>query len=585
MKTNPWITALLVALIGCWAPLASATPTAQGGGPRITAQLSTGVVKFGASVNCIVQVEGAQKAEITAVPEVDGLRVERVSGPSLNESFSFINGRNAFSRTITFAVTLRPTRVGEYSIPPLRLDVDGREMSTRELSLSVVEDLDGQELGHLEFVDVPQVVFEGQPFTIRMNFGWDKQLDAMVNHANLILPWWNELPGTLEVESDATRLGSRAVEISLNSRARVRALEIGDVKIEGKPFRMLSLSRSFVATRSGQLDISQSWLEFGRVTRRAFSESRETYHTGAPAFTIRVEPLPEEGRPFDYSGGVGKFEAKAEVSRRDVDVGDSIKLTVDWTGAANLEFFELPDPSRIEAFDGFRVYGRSGEHFYGDRRRVVYDLAPLSTEVTEVPPLPLSVFDPELREYRTVATQAIPLRVRAVEGAVSLDEPEGEASGMDHFHDIQSAPEPSTRGRGVPGELLLGSWLGVPALWLGLRTVVRRRGAPDAPAARRRRAARRRLRRDLGRARTASAQAGALNAFLAARTGEEPEAWEGRDVGGWFTERGRERDDALGVELDALARELDRRRWAGDDAPLESSRLTELAARWIEEGL
>ncbi|HIG12463.1 MAG: BatD family protein [bacterium] len=553
--------------------------------PRVTAQLSSGVVKLGATVTCTVQVEGARNASLGSVPPIDKIRLERASGPSINESLQFINGRQSYSRTITFAVTLRPLHAGEFVIPPIALEVDGRQVFTRELSLRVVEDLNGQELGRLSFLDVPERIFEGQPFTIRMNFGWDTQLDSMVNTANLILPWWNELPGTLEVESPAHSLGGRFVEINVNSRVRVRALELGLRTMDGKPFRMLSLSRTFVATRSGVLGISQSWLEFGRVTRRAFSESRETYHSGAAAFSILVEPLPEEGRPFDFSGGVGQFEVKAEVSRRDVDVADSIKLTVDWTGDANLEFFVLPDPSRMEAFKGFRVYGKSGDHFYGDRRRVIYDLAPLSAEVYEVPPLSLSVFDPVRAEYVRVETERIPLRVRALVGEQGLAELEGSGEALFFSHDIQTRAEPNGEAGGVSRVLLLASWVSLPALWLVARRVVRKRGDPNAPAARRRRGARRALIRALRETDSATAQAGAWHKFLAARSGEDPEAWEGRDGLAWCAAREEPPAPELGRELMAIENGLDESRWAGDDAPVDPGPLKAFADRWQKEGL
>ena len=44
------------------------------------------------------------------------------------------------------------------------------------------------------------------------------------------------------------------------------------------------------------------------------------------------------------------LEAARRVDRRDVDEGDPIALTVSWFGDANLEFFEPPDLSRLDAF-------------------------------------------------------------------------------------------------------------------------------------------------------------------------------------------------------------------------------------------
>lgn len=571
-NTNVWILVLGFALT-----LFAAPARAQSSGPKVTAQLATGVVKLGGVVSCVVQVEGAKQASLDDVPVVEGLRRERISGPSINEVMRSVGGRRTYSRTLSWVVTFRPERVGDFVLPPMSLAVDGKPMQTRELSLSVVEDMTGADLGYLEFLDIPERVYEGQPFSVRMQFGWDVQIDSMVNVANLILPWWNELPGTLEVESDVQGPGARLIEVQVNGRARVRATDLGQRDVREKPFRILEISRSFVATRSGQLDFPQSWLEFGQVRRRAFSEQKETYHVGVPAFAIEVRTLPEENRPPEFSGGVGRFAAQGDVNRRDIDLGESLKLTVDWTGEANLEFFELPNPSRLEAFEEFRVYGSTNERFYGDRRRVIYDLAPKNADVFEVPPLPLVVFDPELGEYTTISTAPIPIRVRAIEGVTELSE-EGAGGGPAPVaRDIQSAEDVDGEVQGPAGGVVGAAWIGLPLLWLAGRTTARRRGRPDAPAARRRRAARRRLARELRAASDATAQARAWNEYLGARTGEPAEAWEGRDPRAWNEEREVDLDPALVDELTEIAAALDARRWAGDGQKLDDSRLARTA--------
>jgi len=584
MKHSIRLFALAVAcLVGfAWPSSAGAAP--QRGEPKVTAQLATGVVKFGGDLRCVVQVEDAKHARIVDIPEVEGLRLERTSSPSINSATSVVNGRIRSRRTVSWVLTFRPERQGEFLIPPMMLEVDGKTAFTRELTLSVVEDLTGEEFGYLEFLERPERVYEGQPFTLRLHLGWDRKLDARVNYANLILPWWNELPGTLEVDSGAPGVGAPTVDLQVNNRMRVRAIDLGEMEVRDTPFRVLELRRSYVATRSGRLEFPQSWLEFGQVRNRVFSQQKETYHVGVPAFSLEVRTLPEAGRPPEFSGGVGRFEVQADVNRRDLDLGESLKLTVDWTGEANLEFFELPNPGRLEAFDEFRVYGTTNERFYGDRRRVVYDMAPKDADVFEVPSLPLVVFDPESERYETVVTDPIPIRVRALEGTTELDA-EGEEGAGYAPRDIQTRPETAADGSELGTGVLVSGWLGLPLLWLVGRGLVRRRGDPDAPAARRRRAARRRLARDLRGARSAGEQASALYAFLAARSEEEPEAWEGRNVRAWLRERERELPEESLAELLAVEEELDRRRWAGDDAALEDSRLVALGDALTRGGL
>ena len=45
------------------------------------------------------------------------------------------------------------------------------------------------------------------------------------------------------------------------------------------------------------------------------------------------------------------------------------------------------------------------------------DLAPVDPSVSQIPPLPLRVFDPDQGRYVTVTTEPIPIRVRALAGA------------------------------------------------------------------------------------------------------------------------------------------------------------------------
>ena len=180
--------------------------------------------------------------------------------------------------------------------------------------------------------------------------------------------------------------------------------------------------------------------------------------------------------------------ARASVDRRSIDLGESVKLTVEWTGAGNLEFFEPPDLGREDAFKGFRAYGAT-DRFHGDRRVVIYDLAPKSAQVSELPSVGLSIFDPEAGEYKEVVTNSIPIRVRVPEGFVGLDvEGAAEAVGLD-LRDIKTKPARPQEGDG-PSDLLLA---GLPLItligWIALRRSVRRRGDPASLQARRRRRA------------------------------------------------------------------------------------------------
>jgi len=584
MKTptrRAWIASLCILML---TGLSFAAPSlvrraAQGQRPKVTAQLSSGLVRLGTGVRINLRVQDVREARIIEVPEVPGLKLAGTSGPSLERRESWINGRRSISSSMRWVIVYDPIEEGDYVIPPIELEVDGERIKTRELHLTVKRDLQGEEFGYIEWIDLPEHLYEGEPFRLRLRFGWDAR--TTVNHANLILPWWGELANAIDAP-DPTHKLARPLEVYLN-RERVTVDDLGEQRMGEATFRLLELDRRFVATRSGAIELPQSYLEFGVIERTGFRERKNTNHVGVAATEIDVKPLPGEGQPYEFSGGVGRFFAEQSVNRRSVDVGESIKLSVEWSGPANLEFFEAPDPGRLESFDGFRVYGRTDE-FLGDRRRVIYDIAPVRADVTEVPALPLWVFDTEQELYVSVDTEPVPIRVRALPGAVGLSGESSTGPVLD-IGDVQTEPEGPAGPAGPSNIALTLALIGLGSGWLALRAGVRRAGDPDAPAVRARRSAKRRLRRALARATTATEQSLALRHFLGARSGESPEAWEGRSAVQWFEGRAQREDlpDAGDVPdaLDALTAELDRQIWAGEDRVLERERIERVAQQLV----
>jgi len=562
----------------------------DGSQPAVKAHLTSGVVKLGDRVTLVVTVENARDVRISGLPDVDGLTLGPLRGPSTSQQDGWINGRRYRTIEHTWVVPVQPLRPGEFRIPPIEVSVDGRRESSSELNLTVVEDLRGADLGLFEVRASSERVYEGQPFSIELILGWDAGLVQRVNYRNLALPWWDQLSGLLELETDHPHATSD-MEFFLNStNQKVLAERLPNRTVHGRDFVVCRLVRSFLPTRSGSIELPTSFFEFGEVVEhRDFFKTEwrkvETWFVSAPAFTIDVVPLPEAGRPVDYSGAIGHLNVAAGAEPRDVDAGDSIKFSVEWSGDGNLEFFDPPDPARVEAFRGFRVYGMAEEVKTIDRRRVTYDLAPMTSEVDRIPSLPLVVFDPELGRYRTIETEPIPIRVRPLEGAVSLGSAEGAEELGEDVVDIASRPRPAPSGGGPGGGVVGGLLAATPLLWLGLRTAVRRRRDPDAPLERRRRSARRVLARALDAAPGAKEQLDALNVFLASRSRELDQAWTGRDIEAASASGEVPLDAERALALVELVGELERSAFGGDGAALPRERIMILANDLMRGGL
>ena len=250
---------------------------------------------------------------------------------------------------------------------------------------------------------------------------FSRELDVPVQiHA----PWLDELEGTV-VLGDEARPGRR-LSVALNDNV-VEGRRGGDRRQEGRPYTVLEIERTYVATRPGKLVIAAPRLQFAHATEfkedfvhgRMALDRRDALVVGQP-LTLEIRALPEEGRPPGFTGAVGRrFSVHAEAAPRTLEAGAIFKLVLRIEGEGELERF---DPPRLEGLAGsFHVYGRIDDKGAA-RRTITYDVAPLHAAVTEVPAIAFAYFDPqEPATYRTVRTTPIPLTVRG--GATGPAEP------------------------------------------------------------------------------------------------------------------------------------------------------------------
>ena len=551
--------------------------------PEVNVELATPLVRLGGTVRLNVTVENTRDAHIqTPLPSVDGLRLGVPRGPNINQSFTIIQGRAQHHTTVEWTIDVRPMRAGDFEIPPLSLIVNGKTIQApdKPMTLRVIEDTEGAEQGFLE-IEVPEKVYEGQPFTVRARFGFDQ--DLPVDRHGLYLPWWKALRGVIELESSALDRGRDRIVV--NDREETDIEPLDRFERGGSVMRAFEFKHRYLASRPGKLELDASTYQFGVTVERGigFRPDRVRYrYAQSKPHTIEVLPIPEEGRPFEWSGAVGMIEASRRVDRRDLREGDTVSLTVSWTGDANLAFFDPPDLKRLDSFSGFRVVGTTDQSF-ADERRVRYDLVAADPDLQEIPAVPLWTFNPESERFERIETRPVPIRVAPVEDTIVGFEEQAKIDAVD-IADIHTQVATGRVLRPVGTRWLFSMALGVPLLWWIVRTLVRRRGDPDAPQARRRRTARRCLARELQAARSASEQEAALACFLGRRTGESDTAWLGRDIETWLAEQGQPTTGPAAAWIE-LARDLDQRAWAGDDQPLERERILAVADQLLRGGV
>ncbi len=140
------------------------------------------------------------------------------------------------------------------------------------------------------------------------------------------------------------------------------------------------------------------------------------YTKSSKPISIKVSPLPVDGRPKDFSGAVGQFQVSSRVEQNTVSTNQPFSVKIRFEGQGNAKGIELP---AISWPQGFEVYDTKSESkfFKNGQSYKEFEVLVIPRQVGdfEVPGFSVSYFDPSQKKYVSQQTQKIPLKV--VQGA------------------------------------------------------------------------------------------------------------------------------------------------------------------------
>lgn len=181
-----------------------------------------------------------------------------------------------------------------------------------------------------------------------------------------------------------------------------------------------------MAMKAGTMRIAPS-LELSILTRQLgffgpswFEQRRQA---AVAPLTLAVRPLPEAGRPADFSGAVGTFSLSLEVAPAELALGDLVKVSGAIRGVGYLDGVSAPTLPQVPGFKIYapveRAQSSSGERLFEQT------IIPESTNSRVIPSVSFSFFDPGKGRYETLREGPFELsfRVRQKETFVPYHPP------------------------------------------------------------------------------------------------------------------------------------------------------------------
>jgi hypothetical protein len=129
-----------------------------------------------------------------------------------------------------------------------------------------------------------------------------------------------------------------------------------------------------------------------------------------PPFVLRIQALPETGKPIAFSGAVGKFTLSAQLSTLVAQPGDILTLTTIVQGEGDLRPAIAPLP---QGTTGFKIYPLKEVAREMSLLRTEQIFIPQSTNAVEIGAITFSYFNPETRSFEVA--KAGPFKIRFTE--------------------------------------------------------------------------------------------------------------------------------------------------------------------------
>ena len=235
-------------------------------------------------------------------------------------------------------------------------------------------------------VDGPKKLYPGQEITVTYRFIYKGHIELIKESLPLL-----DFPGLKKVGDKLTK---DYMENDLN---------------------IAEFSQKYTAENSGIFPSGPSIVE-GRAYQETSGKriyATSTLKSENPPVIIEVLPFPKADKPGSFNGSLGSYTFKAGLKGKNTFTpGEKLLLLLEVTGDPTLlPTAQAPDLCCQPRFSGnFKSSDLPPiSTIIGNTKQFLVDLTPLSSTLTEIPPIEFSSFDPTLGKFLISKSPAIPI--------------------------------------------------------------------------------------------------------------------------------------------------------------------------------
>lgn len=394
-----------------WAPLHAE--------PQINARVSSADITLSDSITLTVEISGVGNVSGAPALNISGFTVQR---GGQTQSFQWINGQT--SSLIAYNYILTPVNVGNFTIPAIVLEHEGKTYSTQPINLVVRATGNttpaaaaGSQAPPSGSVDVPT---EGlRPIFMTAKVDRSK---AVVGEQILLTVQFLRRPQTRisgqprYSEPDMTGF---LVE-PLKQQEYTTVLQGAQYNVNEIRYALFPTTDGEYAIGSATIDVPVQ-ADVDPFDPNSFFQNffgrQQLMKLNTRAIPIQVRALPKN-KPANFSGAVGRFRVTSVLENPKVEpeVGKPINLVVTVQGVGNIKALKEPTLPEMSAFRRYDTITKSdasneGKFIHGSKEFKIL-LIPQVSGPAVIPSVSYVFYNPDLNQFQTEMTREIPLQIK-----------------------------------------------------------------------------------------------------------------------------------------------------------------------------
>jgi hypothetical protein len=339
------------------------------------------------------------------IPEIEGLNIQ-YQGQSTETRI--VNFKSTSKVVHNYLVT--PSKVGDYTIGPVTAKYKGGEKGLKA-NLRVIKPENDQEAQQISELMFARITADRESPYVHEPFGLEIKVyvrDGIQIDGNFSLRGgmpesgldgelqWNVSRGNRE-----ERNGTIFNVYTLHTTAKTLT---GGV-FEFHPQMQINVVVPRQRRRSYGFDDPFFGDFFGRQETRPFV-------LDSNMLELEVLPVPMEGRPDSFTGGVGQFDFHVSAGPTAVKTGEPVTIKMQISGKGNLKQIT---PPHLEDRHDLKLYdARSVPTQNPNEVRFEQVVIPTTHTATNIPAISFSYFNTKTADFRTITRGPFPINVEAV---------------------------------------------------------------------------------------------------------------------------------------------------------------------------